>query len=110
GVRGAGIAFFALYILHSVAVYVIARRLTGFHWSLANRQLAFLFVPLVAIVFAAGYLLSPIPAAILGIVFTIPTAIYSLRTLCRLVPLERLPRSAQKMIRLLRLAPANTNL
>ncbi len=110
GVQGAGIAFFALYILHSVAVYVIARRLTGFHWSVANRQLALLFVPLVAVVFAAWYLLPPIPAAILGLAFTVPTGIYSLKTLCKLIPLERLPRSAQKMIRLLRLAPANPNL
>jgi len=105
GLLGSGIAFFLLYVFHSVAVYFIARHLTGFSWSAANRQLALMFAPLVALVFAGGYLLPRIPAAILGLVVTIPVAIYSAKTLFRLIPFERLPRPAQKVIRMLRLAP-----
>jgi antigen flippase len=91
-------------------VYIIGRHLSGFRWSAANRQLALLFVPLVALVFLGWYFLNRNLAAILGVVITIPTAIYSAKTLFKLIPFERLPRPAQKMIRLLRLAPANTNL
>jgi PST family polysaccharide transporter len=107
GLLGSGIAFFILYLFHSAAVYFIARHLTGFSWSAANRQLAFLFAPLVAVVFAGWYLLRPVPAAVLGIVVTVPVAIYSAKTLLRLIPFERLPRMARKVIRLLRLAPAD---
>jgi len=109
GLLGSGIAFFLLYLIHSATVYVIARHLTGFSWSPANRQLALMFTPLVAIVFAGWYILPRIPAAILGLAVTIPVAIYSAKTLFKLVPFERLPRLAQKMIRMLRLAPASPN-
>jgi uncharacterized membrane protein YfcA len=68
--------------------------------------LALVFTPLVAIVFAGWYILPRIPAAILGLAVTIPVAIYSARTLFKLIPFERLPRLAQKMIRVLHLAPA----
>lgn len=106
GLLGSGIAFFILYLCHSVTVYLLARHLTGFSWSAANRQLALLFAPLVAVVFAGWYFLPQIPAAILGMVVTVPIAIYSARTLFKLVPFERLPRVVQKIIRLLRLGPA----
>jgi hypothetical protein len=45
----------------------------------------------------------------LGMTLTVLTGIYSLRTLCTLVPLERFPKPAQTMILFFRLAPPNTN-
>jgi hypothetical protein len=40
---------------------------------------------------------------------TFLAGIYSLKTLCALIPLERLPAIAQKLVRLFRLAPADVN-
>jgi enterobacterial common antigen flippase len=107
---GAGIAFFATYILSLSVNYLIARRLSGFRWSPASRRLACLFFPLIAAVFTAQYKLSAPAAIALGVVATLVTGVYSLKTLCALVPLERLPRAAQKMIVLFRLAPSNTGI
>jgi PST family polysaccharide transporter len=107
---GAGIAFFATYILSLSVNYLIARRLSGFRWSPASRRLACLFFPLIAAVFVAQYKLSAPAAIALGVVATLVTGVYSLKTLCALVPLERFPRAAQKMIVLFRLAPSNTGI
>lgn len=70
-----------------------------------NRNLALLFVPLLAATFAAQYLLQPVPAIILGIVITAFASIYSLKIICTLVPISRFPRLAQQMLGFFRLAP-----
>ncbi len=108
GLTGAGIAFFATYFVSLSVNYVIARRLSGFQWSSANRRLAFLFIPLIAAVFVTQYTLSAPAAITLGVVATLVTGAYSLKTLCTLVPLERLPQPAQRMVVFFRLAPPNT--
>jgi antigen flippase len=108
GLDGTGMAFFALYVFNSVAVYIIVGRLTGFSWSAENRKLALVFVPLVGIVFGSWYLMSPVWAAVLGTALTIPAGYFSMKTLCRLIPLERLPKAARKIISLLGLAPKQT--
>ena len=105
GLTGTGIAFFVWNALSSIVVYLIVRRMSGFRWSAANRRLALLFLPLVAVVFACWRLVNPIPAAIIGLAVCVPAGFFSLKTLCRLVPFDRLPRAAQKIVRLLRLAP-----
>lgn len=106
--EGTGVAFFGLYILNGIGVYLIVRRLSGFRWSAANRQLAFLFVPLVAAVFVGWYFLPRNAAVILGAAVTLLTSIYSLKTLCTLVPMERFPWPVQKMLLFFRLAPTLT--
>jgi len=70
---------------------------------------AAIFLPATTAVFVSWYFLSHIAAAILGVTLTLLTGIYSLRTLCALVPLERFPKLAQKMILFFRLAPPNPN-
>jgi PST family polysaccharide transporter len=109
GLNGTGIAFFALNVLHYSVVYFVVRRLTGFRWSSAARKLALVFIPLVAAIFAAGCFLSPIQSAIVGLVLLVPAGLYSVKTLCALVPMDRLPGVAQKVIRLLRLEPSSGN-
>jgi PST family polysaccharide transporter len=109
GLKGAGIAFFVNYLVYWVGIYVIVRRISGFRWSTANLRLAAIFLPTTAAVFVSWYLLSHVAAAFLGMTLMVLTGIYSLKTLCTLVPLERLPRPVQKIILLLRLAPPNLN-
>lgn len=108
GLPGTGIAFFVSNAISACVVYCIARRMSGFRWSPASRKLGLLFLPLVALVFACWKLLNPVPAAVAGLAVSLVAGIYSLKKLCKLVPLERLPGVAQKVIRLLRLSPPET--
>ena len=108
GLKGSGIAFFGLYAAYWAGIYLVVRRLSGFRWSGANLRLAAVFAPGIAAVFVGWYFLPYIATAILGVALTLLAGIYSLKTLCALVPLERLPRLAQRMIVLCRLAPSGT--
>ena len=109
GLKGAGMAFFGLYVLYWLGLYLIVRRLSGFRWSAANLRLGAIFLPVTAVVFVSWYFLAHVAAAILGMTFALLTGIYSLRTLCTLVPLERFPKPVQKIILFFRLAPPNPN-
>lgn len=109
GLKGVGIAFFAMYSVYWVGIYAVVRRLTGFRWSAANVRLAFLFVPLIVAVFAIWYWLPPIGVAILGVLAACGSGIYSLRTLCALIPIKRFPRMAQNLLLFLRLVPSGTD-
>lgn len=109
GLKGAGIAFFSLYVAYWLGVYLIVRRLTGFRWSGANRQLAVIFLPAVTLIFVSRYFL-PNPVVIaLGALMTLVVGIYSLKILCTLVPLERFPGLVRKMILFFKLASLDTN-
>ena len=105
GLTGAGVAFFGSYVLYTIGVFVIASRLTHFQWSPANLRLFLLYGPLVAGVFICWYYLPALITAIIGGLAAIITGICSLRVLCTHIPLQRLPRAAQKMLTLFRLAP-----
>jgi hypothetical protein len=58
-----------------------------------------------ALVFVGRYLLPPIGEVILGMVALFAASIYSVRTLGALVPLGKLPRPAQKLLRWLGVTP-----
>jgi enterobacterial common antigen flippase len=105
GLDGTGIAFFASYAFFWFLVYGIVRRMTGFRWSAANKGIGLLYGALIAVVFVGWYLL-PRPLLLAsGTGMTLLAGVYSLKKLCTLVPLERLPRLAQRVIVALRLAP-----
>ncbi len=102
GLNGTGMAFFALYVVYTLGIYLVVRYVSGFRWSVANRQLAFWLAPLVCAVFI-GWYVSPLADALLGIAATALTAIYCVKTICTLVPLEKLPAGAVRLLKLLRL-------
>jgi enterobacterial common antigen flippase len=104
GLTGTGTAFFALYVFYTCGIYCVVRKVSGFRWSAVNARLALLFVPTIAAVFAAACLLPPLIAAALGLGAALVTGRYSLRLLCSLVPLSKLPPILLKLIRFLRLA------
>jgi PST family polysaccharide transporter len=105
GLTGAGIGFFGMYAAYWFGIYLVVRRLSGFRWSSANRRLAFVFLPLVVLLFVSRKFL-PHPAVIaLGVLLTLATGIYSVKTLCTLVPLERFPGPVRKVISFLKLGP-----
>lgn len=109
GLTGAGIAFFSMYVAYWLSVYLIVRRLSGFRWSVANRRLALVFLPVVTLVFVSRYFLPNLAAITLGALLTLAVGIYSLKILCTLVPLERFPGPVRKMILFFKLASLETN-
>ncbi len=102
GLNGTGMAFSALYVVYTLGIYLVVRQVSGFHWSAANRRLGCWLVPLVTAVFV-GWYWSPLADALLGVAATALTAIYSAKTICTLVPLEKMPAGAVRLLKLLRL-------
>jgi PST family polysaccharide transporter len=98
GLPGATMAFFGLYVWHGCLIYFIVRGLTGFRWSAANRRTAFLFLPLIGFVFC-GFFVFPIwLATTLGALAVLWSSTHSLRVLCRLVSVERIPNFLRPLL------------
>ena len=105
GLRGTGMAVFVMYGIYWVGIYMVVRRLTGFRWSAAIRRVGLWFVPSLAVVFVGSYKLPQAYFLMLGTTVTLFTGIYAMKTLCALLPLERMPQFVQKLFRLFRLTP-----
>jgi enterobacterial common antigen flippase len=104
GLAGATMAFFGLYIWHGILIYAIVRRLTGFRWSEANRRTGLLFLPLIGAVFCGFFLFPVWVATTVGFVAALGSGIYSLRMVCRLVSLDRVPRFARELLAVFRIS------
>jgi PST family polysaccharide transporter len=103
GALGACMAFCGLYLWHTAFIYVIVHRLTGFRWSAENRRTGMLVLPLIAIVFG-GFLILPYGVAEpVGLLALLWSVVYSLRKVCKLIPLDRFPRPLRPMLIWLRL-------
>ena len=109
GLKGTGIAFFGLYVAYWIGIYVIVRRLSGFRWSSANRRVVLLLAPTMAVVFVSWYFLPSLAAMIFGVAITLLAGIYSLRTLCALMPFEQMPSPLRKIIMFFRSLLPNAN-
>jgi len=99
GVVGAGIAFFASYVVHALLLYAITSQMSAFRWSLANKRLSIGFAAAITAVFFAFHL-APFTAAVtVGAVATLGSVIYSLRELTGLVGLAALPPFISQILR-----------
>lgn len=92
GADGAGMAFFGAYVFHGLLTYWVVRRINGFRWSTDNKRTGLLFLTLVAAVFGSFYMWPPVVATGVGTLATILSAVYSLRVLLKLIPLDRIRR------------------
>ncbi|MBE0540491.1 MAG: O-antigen translocase [Verrucomicrobia bacterium] len=102
GLAGAGMAFFGLYVWHGFLIYFIVRRLSGFHWSVANRKLGLLTLTLVGLVFCGIVFLPFWLATTIGFLAAVGSGIYSVRHLLKLVPIERFPSPVRRLLTLFR--------
>jgi PST family polysaccharide transporter len=98
GVIGAGAAFFGLYVWHSVLIYLVVRRLTGFRWSSANLKLGMLFLPACGIVFAGFFLLPYWQATVFGAAIVLCSGLYSLKMLLTLLPAQTMPSALRRLL------------
>jgi enterobacterial common antigen flippase len=98
GLEGAGIAFFGSYVFHCFLIYPITWRLSNFRWSRANGISAFFFLSLAAVVFCGFYALPTLPAAVIGMAALVVSVHYSLRTIVKLIPSDRLPRQMRHLL------------
>jgi PST family polysaccharide transporter len=105
GLVGAGIGFFGLYVWHGLLIYWIVRNLCGFRWSVANKRLGLIFVPVIGLVFLGFYLLPFWAAVSIGVAAVIFSSIYSIRALLKLIPIERIPSSIRRLLVWLRFVP-----
>ena len=98
GVIGAGIAFFASYLLHCTLVYPIVRHLTGFHWSRTNVRTALLcFCAMFAV--SLGFHVLPSHASLaLGLAMTALSCFLCARVLVRLASSDRLPAAVGRLL------------
>jgi PST family polysaccharide transporter len=98
GLVGSGIAFFGLYGWHSVLIYAVVRRTTGFRWSPANRRLGLLFLPLTLAVFVSFYVFPTWLATGIGLLAVGVTALQSARSLMELLPPESIPHPLRLLV------------
>jgi PST family polysaccharide transporter len=102
GAAGAGMAFFASYLVHALVVYPVARHLTGFRWSPVNLKIAAGGAALIGLVFTCVLILPAWLSATVNAMACVGGAYVALRTLVRLAAPQRLPRI---LVRLLKLRP-----
>ena len=103
--KGIGMAFFITYVVYIILIYGVVHRLCGFRWSKANGRLGLLFIPLIAVVFASWYFLPRWASTTLGAISAVLAGFYSIKTLCALLPVERFPGFARKLMAFFRLTP-----
>ena len=105
GVNGAGMAFFASYILHALIVYPIVRWRTGFRWTAANRRMGVAYFGLIGLVFSAFLVLPLWLATITGGLALVLNAAYSVRALVRLVSAHQVPAGLWRLLARAHLVP-----
>jgi len=101
--NGAGIAFFAGYVFYGVLVYFVVRAVSGFRWSTTNKRIGLIYGGLITAVFVGWYLLPGWAMMTAGAVATALAGVFSIRRLCTLLPLARLPKVVQRGIIFFRL-------
>jgi enterobacterial common antigen flippase len=92
GLNGAGIAFFGSYLFHSLMIYPLVRKLSGFRWSAANKVTGLLFICSIAIVFLGFYVLPPAVATGVGALAMILSGVHSIRVLINLISRDMIPQ------------------
>jgi PST family polysaccharide transporter len=85
GLPGTGMAFFGFCSVQWFVIFYVARRLSGFRWSVANRQLGLMIIPVVTAVFLAPYFVPPVWVMALGVTVTLSVGLYSLKRLYAIV-------------------------
>jgi PST family polysaccharide transporter len=106
GLDGAGMGFLGSYLIHSVMIYFIVRRLSGFRLSTPCGRIIVLYVLLTAAVFVALSVLPGRWAMISAAVGLSVSSYCSLRGIAHVVNPNRIPRIFLGPLRRLRVIPS----
>jgi antigen flippase len=98
GAVGAGVAFFGLYVWHTLLIYCIVRHMTGFRWSTENMKICPVFLIASALVFLATQTLPQWQSTALGSAAVLLSGLYSLRKLAQLMEHAALPDPLKALI------------
>lgn len=85
GLAGAGIAFFIMYVLYVTMMVAVARRISGFSWSIKNGRQLLYAIPLVSMMFLISISSKASWVMFIGGTLTIIVTLYSLKSLHRIV-------------------------
>ena len=109
GLNGAGMGFFGMYVVQFAVIYLIVRSLSGFRWTAENTRIGAIYGVLVAALFVSSYFLPRSFVIASGTLLTLLTGVFSLKKLCKMVPPERFPRRARRVLGFFKLLPACAN-
>lgn len=85
GLKGTGIAFFAMYVFYLGLMLTVTRRVVGFKWTAYTLRVVLLSFGVFAITFAIAQNLTFIYSAIVGTTIAAAAALYGLRELTHLI-------------------------
>jgi PST family polysaccharide transporter len=102
GPDGAGMAFFGLYVCHSVLIYLIVRQRCQFAFTSTSLRLMAIFLPLSGVAAGAFLLLPFWPATALASAVTVASSLVCLLTLAQLTAGVALPRPLAGFAKVLR--------
>jgi enterobacterial common antigen flippase len=85
GLKGTGMAFFALYVFYTVMILRVVRHIASFHWSTATIRLICIMSTGVIAAFLIPRVFTQTTALLFGTFLTLVYATYSLRRLYSLV-------------------------
>jgi PST family polysaccharide transporter len=97
GLKGTGMAFFAIYVFHTIMMLTVVRHLSNFHWSAINLHTSVIFSLFIAFVFLLPLYLSRGIALAVNTVIIIAVSIYCLRKLYCLVGPEWFAKFSRKI-------------
>jgi antigen flippase len=106
GLNGAGIAFFGSYVFHGFLTYSLVHWLTGFRWSVENKEKGAVFLLLIGLVFGGFFVLPLLWAAGIGAVAAVASGVYSMRVLSTLVSFDKVPGPIRTLSKWVGLHPA----
>lgn len=109
GLYGVGVAFACLYFFHLALMFLVARRMTGFRWSHENRRIALIVAPVTLALFLATQFLPEKWVIASGSLASLCAVYLSLRRLCRILSLCRVPQPILNCLLFLRIAPTAPN-
>jgi PST family polysaccharide transporter len=85
GLKGTGMAFFALYVFYTVMILAVVHHLSDFRWAATSIRLIGIMSVGIALVFLLPGFMDRKIALVFGSLLTLISAIYSLQALHRLV-------------------------
>lgn len=98
GLVGVAIAFAALYVAYTTAVFMVASRLTAFRWSADSVRIAAVGLTLLAVTFVSSQVLKLWAATAFGLLSSALAAVYCLRLLIGKVGADhRISRAAGRI-------------